>query len=81
MSPLFEEVNVESYAGYKGEETPRAVVLEGKRFEVVSILSRKRALDPAGGGMRDIWRCRLDDGRAVTVELLETGAWRVFLEI
>jgi len=81
MSPLFEEVNVESYAGYKGEETPRAVVLEGKRFEVVSILSRKRALDSAGGGIRDIWRCRLDDGRAVTVELLENSAWRVSLEI
>jgi len=81
MSPLFEEVSVESYAGYKGEETPRAVVLERKRFEVVSILSRKRALDSAGGGRRDVWRCRLDDGKAVTVELLENGAWRVSLEI
>jgi hypothetical protein len=76
MSPLFEEVNVESYAGYKGEETPRAVVLEGKRFEVVSILSRKRALDSAGGGMRDIWLCRLENGRALTVERLESGNWR-----
>jgi hypothetical protein len=77
MSPLFEEVSVESYAGYKGEETPRAVVLDGKRFEVVSILSRKRVLDSASGLRRDVWRCRLDDGRAVTVELLENGAWRV----
>lgn len=77
MNPVFEEVRVESYAGYKGEETPRAVVLDGKRFEVVSVLSRKRVLDADGGRMRDVWRCRLDDGQVVTVERLESGSWRV----
>ena len=76
MSSVFEGVTVESYAGYKGEETPRAVVLDGKRFEVASVLFRKRALDSAGGGMREIWRCRLEDGRTVIVERLESGSWR-----
>ena len=79
MSPIYEQVKVETYSGYKGEETPRAILIEGKRFGIASILSRQRVLDPTGGGMRDIWRCRLDDGRAVTVELLENGAWRVSL--
>jgi hypothetical protein len=68
---------VECYAGYKGEETPRAILIDGRRRMVVDILSRKRALDRASGRIRDIWRCRLDDGRRVTVELLDTGAWRV----
>jgi hypothetical protein len=77
VSSVFEEARVESYAGYKGEETPRAVVFEGKRFEVVSVLSRKRALDPAGGRVREIWRCCLEDGRAVIIERLENDAWRV----
>lgn len=76
MNPVFEEVRVESYAGYKGEETPRAVILDGTRFEVVSVLSRKRSLDSGGACMREIWRCRLEDGRVVIVERLESGSWR-----
>jgi hypothetical protein len=68
---------VEFHSGYKGEETPRAIILEGRRLAVRSILSRKRALDRANGLIRDIWRCRLDDGRTVTVELLGPGVWRV----
>lgn len=31
---------VEAYAGYKGEETPRAFTLEGVRIEVEEILGR-----------------------------------------
>ncbi|MBE3131002.1 MAG: hypothetical protein IMZ54_09860 [Acidobacteria bacterium] len=77
MNPVFEKVKVESYAGYKGEETPRAVILDGTRFEVVSVISRERALDRDSGRMRDVWRCRLENGRTVTVERLESGIWRV----
>lgn len=69
---------VECYAGGKGEETPRAVVLDGRRLEVVAVLSRERVLDAPSGTTRQAWRCRLDDGRTVTVELLEDGACRVF---
>ena len=77
VSSVFEEVRVESYAGYKGEETPRAVILDGTRFVVARVLSRKRVLDSGGGRVREVWRCRLDDGRAVIVERLESGSWRV----
>lgn len=31
---------VEAYAGYKGEETPRAFVLEGHRLSVIEIVER-----------------------------------------
>jgi hypothetical protein len=71
------EVNVESYAGYKGGETPRVIVLEGIRHEVVSVLSRKRVLERGGGRVREVWHCRLEDGRAVTIERLESDTWRV----
>jgi hypothetical protein len=37
---VFEEIQVESYAGYKGEESPRAFVYLGKRYEVIEILDR-----------------------------------------
>jgi hypothetical protein len=33
-------ISVEAYAGYKGEETPRAFTLEGQRLEVVACLAR-----------------------------------------
>jgi len=37
---VFEDIQVESYAGYKGEESPRAFVHLGQRFEVLEILDR-----------------------------------------
>ncbi len=77
MSPDFKSATVESYSGYRGEETPRALVLDGERFEVAGVLSRKRVLDAATGLRREVWECRLSDGRSVIVERLENGAWRV----
>lgn len=68
---------VEFYAGHKGGETPRAVVAAGRRFEVRRVLDRRRVLDAASGSTREVWRCLLDDGRTVTVELLEDGSRRV----
>jgi hypothetical protein len=79
VSRVLADAEVESYAGYRGDETPRAVVLGGKRFEVANVLWRKRIVDSASGLRRDVWRCLLDDGRAVTIELPELGPWRVFL--
>jgi len=76
VSSFFEQVSVECYAGYRGEETPRAVFLEGRRFEVVCVLSRHRAIDVTGGRVREAWRCRLEDGRDVVVDRLESGTWR-----
>ena len=40
MEWVFEDIEVESYSGYKGEESPRAFVHLGKRFEVLEILDR-----------------------------------------
>lgn len=77
MKPVDVDTTVEWHAGYKGEETPRAITTAGVRREVRSVLSRQRVLDRAGGSRRDVWRCRLDDGRVVTIELFEDGAWRV----
>ena len=79
MIPPDVETVVECYAGYRGDETPRAVVVGGQRSAIACILSRERALDPERGLRREVWRCRLEDGRAVTIELLGTGTWRLFL--
>ncbi len=77
MSYEIKGARVEWYSGYKAAETPRAVVIEGVRQDVVEILFRTRALVRPGARAADIWRCRLEDGRVVTVELLEGGTCRV----
>ena len=37
---VFETIEVESYSGYKGEESPRAFSYLGKRYEIVEIVDR-----------------------------------------
>jgi hypothetical protein len=38
-------VQVECYAGYRGEQTPRALVLQGRRLELVTVLDQWLAPD------------------------------------
>jgi hypothetical protein len=46
---VFEDIQVECYSGYKGEESPRAFVYLGKRHAISEILDRwyEGGLDPA----------------------------------
>lgn len=50
------KLRVECYAGYQGEQEPRAFYLEGGRREVVAIAARWREPDA------DLFRVRADDG-------------------
>ncbi|MGB9907294.1 MAG: hypothetical protein ACPLRR_07925 [Candidatus Saccharicenans sp.] len=59
---------VEWYAGYRGQEKPRAVVSAGKRIEVVEIIWQKRLKDRDSEQVREVFRCRLADGREVKIE-------------
>lgn len=77
MADDIRDARVECYAGSKGEETPRAVVMGGHRLEISEILDRRRVLDRASGWISQIWRCRLADGREARLELREDGSWRV----
>ena len=45
---IFEDIRVDCYAGYKGEETPRAFVYQEKRYEILEIIDRwyEGGLDP-----------------------------------
>ena len=37
---VFEEIKVECYSGYKAEESPRAFIYLGKRYQISEILDR-----------------------------------------
>ena len=51
------KINVECYAGYRGDQEPRAFRLGERRFEVVELLDRW--LDPA----HCYFKVRVPDGR------------------
>ena len=36
----YEKVEVQAYAGYRGEESPRAYFLQGRRIEVMKIIAQ-----------------------------------------
>lgn len=57
----------EFYSGYKSGETPRFAIIEGRRIAVTEVIRRTRALDPQTGKIRDVYRCRLADGRVIDV--------------
>jgi len=61
-------IHIDAYAGYKGEETPRAFTLNGVRLSVDEIIDRWYTETHscfrvrAGEGTRYVLRYHLDDG-------------------
>ena len=57
----------EFYSGYKSGETPRFAIIEGRRIAVREVVRRIRTLDPRSGKTRDVFSCRLADGRVIDI--------------
>jgi len=55
-------ISVECYAGYRGEETPRALVVGNRRVEVIEVLDRWLAPDHRS------FKVRGDDGDTYIVQ-------------
>lgn len=60
----FVPIEVQSYAGYKADETPRAFVLHGRWFFVEEIIDRwhQADKDPTAPSA-DFYKVRASDGR------------------
>ncbi len=72
---ILDSESVDCYAGYKGNEVPRAVFLEGRRIAIKRVLSRKRIRDAVSGRQREVFSVRLEEGADLTLECLEDGRW------
>jgi len=59
--------NGEFYSGYKSGETPRFAIIEGRRIAVTEVIRRLRTLDPRTGKIKDVYSCRLADGRVIDI--------------
>jgi hypothetical protein len=71
-----DRVEVRCYAGGRGEETPRAVVLGG--VEVPVQVDRGWVEEPVGSGgaaRRRVFLVRLDDGRRCRLTQGPDGSW------
>lgn len=65
---------VRFYAGYKGRETPRAVVIGEKEFTIQKILWRKRGRDQQSGRTFETFKCKME-GDVVKITHYESGEW------
>ena len=72
-----ERVEVGCYAGGRGEETPRVVLLGGR--EVMLRVERRWIEEPVGSGgstrRRRIFQVQLEDGRRCRLAQEPDGSW------
>lgn len=60
----FESVEVSYYAGYKGKETPRRLLMRGRSLPVLQVLSRERVQDSGSGQWIEVFELQLPQIRA-----------------
>ncbi len=57
-----EKIEVIAYSGYRGEETPRIILIRGKRIEVIEILNQWIEERTDERTRRRFYRVKGDDG-------------------
>jgi hypothetical protein len=69
-------VDVSAWSGYRGEESPRAFILNGKRLEVLKVMEQWVAQDAATKVRRRCFRLQGDDFGTHIIHCLESdGVW------
>lgn len=73
----WERIEVVAYAGYRGEESPRTLLLDGKRIEVKKVLDRWTEEEAETGERRRCFKVKGSDFRTHVVCYDETSMeWR-----
>lgn len=79
MGSLPVPIQVECYAGSRGEETPRAFEYEGKRFRIIGIVQRWIEEQITAGSGRRVWfKVEVHTGDLMTIyydAVLEMWFW------
>jgi hypothetical protein len=76
MTDTREKITVQFYSGYKGEETPRSLIVGGREYAVEEVISRKRGLDKDSEENYELFVCRVA-GKKVTIRKNESGEWEI----
>ena len=69
-------IKVFFYSGYKGQETPRAIVVAGREYPIDKIIWRKRAQEKDTGEPCELIRCRAA-GQEITLRISPPGECRL----
>jgi hypothetical protein len=49
------------YSGYKGQETPRAVIIDNREYKIEKVIWRKRIRDTETGEISNKFKCQADN--------------------
>jgi hypothetical protein len=71
-----ERFELRFYSGYKGEETPRAVVIGNGEFKIEEILWRRRGFDQESDKKFEIFKCKSEAG-LIKIVVYESGEWSI----
>jgi hypothetical protein len=69
-------IDVLFYSGYKGQETPRALVVAGREYPIDEILWRKKGQNKENREPFELVRCRAA-GQEVTLRIGPSGECRL----
>lgn len=69
---MAEKIIVRFYSGYKGDETPRSLLVGGQEYAVEKVLSRKRCIEKDSGRPYELFVCQVA-GKTVKIRRDETG--------
>lgn len=64
------------YSGYKGGETPKAVVIGNREFKIEKILWRKRVFDQKTKKTFEVFKCKMEE-EIVKITIYESGEWAI----
>jgi hypothetical protein len=70
------EIRIIFYSGYKGQETPRAIVVAGREYPINEILWRKKGQDKETREPFELVRCRVAE-QEVTLRISSAGECRL----
>jgi len=69
-------IDVYFYEGYKGQEIPRSVIINNKKYKIDSIIWRKRIQDKKSGETHEIFKCKIK-GCLCKITVYEPGKFEI----
>jgi hypothetical protein len=71
------KLKVICYSGYKGDESPRAIIINDTEYLINEIVRRERVEDIKTGERENIYWCKINDKIIKLSKSLSTGKWRM----
>jgi hypothetical protein len=64
------------YDGYKGEETPKSLIIGNREFKIDKVLERKRVRDEQTGKKSEVFTCEME-GQRVRLTIHDSGKFEL----